>query len=274
MKSYMTGQFKIGILIFLCVISFSSCKKDNLDESIDQLFNSSNVDLDNADKKEIAMKLVSSAENSTLNWRSKYDYIQDINDGRGYTAGIIGFTSGTGDMLNLVVAYTTQVPENILSKYIPALKLVNRTESHQGLDPDFQNAWKMAATDIRFKAEQENQRDKFYFTPALKLAKNDGLHALGQFIYYDAAIVHGYRGLERIRNEVLKVSKTPSDGISEEAYLHIFLDKRILEMKREESHSDVSRIDDEQRIFLKNHNLELNLPLDWKVYGDKYHIGK
>ena len=36
------------------------------------------------------MQLVSSAENSTLNWRAQYRYIGDIHDGRGYTGGIIG----------------------------------------------------------------------------------------------------------------------------------------------------------------------------------------
>nr|WP_318767307.1 chitosanase [Lactiplantibacillus carotarum] len=40
--------------------------------------------------------LVSSAENSSLDYRQQYRYIEDIHDGRGYTAGIIGFTSGTG----------------------------------------------------------------------------------------------------------------------------------------------------------------------------------
>ena len=57
-------------------------------------------------KKEFAMKLISSAENSSLNWRAQYRYIQDIHDGRGYTAGIIGFCSGTGDMLEVVRAFS------------------------------------------------------------------------------------------------------------------------------------------------------------------------
>src|SRR5262245_29952809 len=57
-------------------------------------------DLSDPAKKEIAMKLVSSAENSSLDWKAQYKYIEDIGDGRGYTAGIIGFCSGTGDMLD------------------------------------------------------------------------------------------------------------------------------------------------------------------------------
>ena len=65
-------------------------------------------------KKEFAMKLVSSAENSSLNWRAQYRYIEDIHDGRGYTAGIIGFCSGTGDMLAVVRAFTRARPHNCL----------------------------------------------------------------------------------------------------------------------------------------------------------------
>lgn len=65
------------------------------------------------EKKEIAMRLVSSAENSSLDWKAQYQYIEDINDGRGYTAGIIGFCSGTGDMLELVQNYTQHNSDNV-----------------------------------------------------------------------------------------------------------------------------------------------------------------
>ena len=57
------------------------------------------------------MELVSSAENSTLHWRREYGYLQDIHDGRGYTGGLIGFCSGTGDMLMLVRAYARAEPD-------------------------------------------------------------------------------------------------------------------------------------------------------------------
>ena len=73
-------------------------------------------------KKEYAQELVSSAENSTLNWRGQFGYIEDIGDGRGYTGGIIGFCSGTHDMLELVREYTKREPDNILAKYLPALE--------------------------------------------------------------------------------------------------------------------------------------------------------
>ncbi|MDX6332507.1 MAG: chitosanase, partial [Streptomycetaceae bacterium] len=47
------------------------------------------VDLTDPHRKDITMQLVSSAENSTLDWTAQYKYIEDIGDGRGYTAGII-----------------------------------------------------------------------------------------------------------------------------------------------------------------------------------------
>ena len=108
-------------------------------------------DLNDPAKKEIAMELVSSAENSSLDWKAQYSYIEDIGDGRGYTAGIIGFCSGTGDMLELVQAYTASSPNNVLAKYLPALKKVNGSDSHSGLDPNFTKDWATAAKDPAFQ---------------------------------------------------------------------------------------------------------------------------
>src|SRR5690348_7004055 len=86
-------------------------------------------DLTDPHEKDIAMQVVSSAENSSLDWRAQYKYIEDIGDGRGYTAGIIGFCSGTGDMLEVVQAYADAKPGNILAKYLPALRNVNGSDS-------------------------------------------------------------------------------------------------------------------------------------------------
>lgn len=55
-------------------------------------------------RKEV-FALVSSAENSSTDYAEQYAYIEDIGDGRGYTAGIIGFTTGTGDLLEVVERY-------------------------------------------------------------------------------------------------------------------------------------------------------------------------
>src|SRR4051794_22045826 len=149
------------------------------------------VDLTDPHKKDIAMQLVSSAENSSLDWRAQFGYIEDIGDGRGYTGGIIGFCSGTSDMLALVEYYTQQKSDNVLAKFLPALRKVDGTDSHAGLGSAFTTAWKKAAKDSAFQDAQEHERDRVYFNPAVKQAKSDGLRALGQFAYYDAIVMHG-----------------------------------------------------------------------------------
>jgi chitosanase len=233
----------------------------------------SGKDLTDPAKKEVAMELVSAAENSSLDWKAQYKYIEDIGDGRGYTAGIIGFCSGTGDMLELVQAYTKTEPSNVLAKYLTALKNVNNSDSHAGLDPNFTKDWKTAAADPVFQAAQDKERDDTYFTPAVNQAKADGLRALGQFAYYDAAVMHGFDGEQQIRARAIKDAKPPSQGGNETAYLQAYLNERVIEMKKEAAHDDTSRVDTEQRVFLNAGNLDLHTPLNWKVYGDPYSIG-
>jgi chitosanase len=234
------------------------------------------VDLTDPWKKEVAMRLVSSAENSSLDWKAQYKYIEDIGDGRGYTGGIIGFCSGTGDMLELVQLYTTRKPGNVLAKYLPALQQVNGTDSHAGLDPYFTRDWATAATDPVFQQAQNDERDRVYFNPAVNQAKADGLRALGQFIYYDAIVMHGPGtdpvSFGGIRKTAMSKAKTPAQGGNETTYLNAFLDARKAAMLTEEAHSDTTRVDTEQRWFLNNGNLDLNTPLDWQVYGEPFHI--
>ena len=160
--------------------------------------------LDAPREKQIAMELVSSAENSTLAWRREYGYIQV------------------------------------------------------------------------FRRLQLRELDRIYFDPAVRQAKADGLGTLGQFIYYDAIVMHGpgpgpdsFGGL---RARALGLARTPAEGGSQIHYLNVFLDVRRGAMKRERDHHNTSRIDDEQRVFLREHNLALRPPLIWHTYGDRYEI--
>lgn len=222
------------------------------------------------------MELVSSAENSSLDWRAQYRYLEDIGDGRGYTGGIIGFCSGTGDMLEVVLQYTRARPGNPLARFIPALRRVNGSASHAGLRTPFVRAWHRAARDSAFRAAQDAERDRIYFDPAVAQAKADGLRALGQFIYYDATVMHGpgddADSFGGIRERALSMADPPGAGGDETAYLNAFLDARERAMRTEAAHEDTSRIDDAQRVFLQAGNLDLDPPLRWQVYGDAYHV--
>ena len=234
--------------------------------------------LDRPDRKEIAMQLVSSAENSSLRWRQQYTYLEDIGDGRGYTGGIIGFCSGTGDMLAVVRAYTRAQADNPLARFLPALERVNGTDSHDGLGRPFVRAWHRAAQDRAFRRAQDAERDRVYFDPAVRRAERDGLGTLGQFIYYDAMVMHGPGsdrvGFGGIRRVAMRQARTPADGGSQVRYLDAFLDVRARVMREEEAHSDTSRIDTAQRRFLRERNLGLRPPLTWHVYGDRFHISR
>jgi len=236
------------------------------------------ANLDSAAKKDLAMQLVSSAENSSLNWTAQYGYIEDIGDGRGYTGGIIGFTSGTHDMLELVRYYTKTKPGNVLAQYLPALVSVDGTDSHAGLGAAFESDWKKAAADTVFQQAQNEERDRSYFNPAARQAKADGLKALGQFIYYDAIVMHGPGedpvSFGGIRATALKKAKTPTQGGDEVIYLHAFLDARAAAMRTEAAHQNVDRVETAQRVFLRAGNLDLAPPLKWSMYGDHFLINQ
>ncbi|MEV0910300.1 chitosanase [Streptomyces hokutonensis] len=130
--------------------------------------------LDAPAKKDLTMRLVSSVENSSLDWEAQYRYIEDIGDGRGCTGGIIGFCSGTSDMLALVELYTKRVPHNVLAGCLPALRAVNSTASRKGPAPGFSAAWhKAARTSAAFREAQRDERDRGYFDPAVARAKSE-----------------------------------------------------------------------------------------------------
>lgn len=262
--------------LVLGVAVLSGCSGAGPDSTYDK---ASAAGLEDPAKKDIAMQLVSSAENSTLDWKSQYEYIQDIDDGRGYTAGIIGFCSGTGDMRSVVERYAKARPGNPLERFLQALREVEGTDAHTGLGRAFTEAWAEAAGDAAFRSAQDAERDESYFDPAVGRAKQDGLGALGQFIYYDAYVMHGAGdtdgsvGFRTMRRQARAEADAPAQGGDEVAYLNAFLDARVAAIRKEPSHTDTSRVETAQRVFLREGKLGLETPLSWKVYGESFHIG-
>ena len=230
-------------------------------------------DITAGDLRKIVFALVSSAENSSLDYNAQYSYIEDIGDGRGYTGGIIGFTSGTGDMLDVVNRYTELKPNNILTSFLPALKIVNGSDSHEGLGDAFVDAWEKSAEDSLMIQAQNDILNEQYMTPAITYAEEDGLSPLGQYIYYDAMVVHGegddYESFGGIRKAAKAKAITPKAGGDETVYLRAFLDAREPVMLSEEAHADLSRLI-AQRKFIEEKNFNLMLPLTWEMYGDTY----
>ncbi|HVL61568.1 MAG TPA: chitosanase, partial [Microbacterium sp.] len=154
--------------------------------------------------QEKAFEITSTAENSTLAWWENYRYIEDgagIGDDRGYTGGIVGFTTATGDMLDLVKNYF--LPNNAtspLASFVTGLTTcasVGRGSSasstaNTSLGTSYMNAWKAAADgDAAFRKAQRDYRSDNYWDPAFAKAQSDGLRALGAAIYYDTYVNHG-----------------------------------------------------------------------------------
>ncbi|MDD3251516.1 MAG: chitosanase [Lachnospiraceae bacterium] len=228
-------------------------------------------------RKEV-FALVSSAENSSIDYGKQYAYIEDIGDGRGYTAGVIGFTSGTGDLLQVVTEYIKLKPQNnLLKKYLSALESVEGTDSHEGLGDAFLADWQTAAEDAEMIQAQNAILDDLYLHPSITFANEDGLGVLGQYIYYDAMVVHGpgddEDSFNGIRMKAKALADTPAMGGDEKTYLQAFLDARSVIMKKEEAHSDLSRLNTQQA-FLEAGNETLELPLTWTMYGEAFKLDK
>ena len=226
-------------------------------------------------RKSYAAQITSTFENSTL--ELQYDYVEDIGDGRGLTAGRAGFTSGTSDLLLLVQRYTQVEPENELAKYIPALEQVDGTDSTEGLD-GFAEDWAEAARDPEQRQLQDDLVDELYFEPAMTLAADAGIETpLGQAIFWDTMIQHGAGGPNGTRAIIDETQEEFGDvGEDEPAWLDAFLDVRLdhmvglyADMTEEAAESSESRID-ALRSLVYDGELALQPPLTWQVYGEEF----
>ncbi|MCX5792017.1 MAG: chitosanase [Elusimicrobia bacterium] len=174
--------------------------------------------------------LISVFENSSL--ELQYGYIENLHDGRGYTAGRAGFCSGCGDLLLVAERYTELKPDNPLAGYLPRLNRLAAlaSASTAGLD-GFPAAWRQAARDELFRSAQDAVSDELYYLPALTYAGQLGLKKdFSKIALYEAAIQHGTGsdpdGLGAMIERASRAAKPPAAGGSERTWLGKFLKVR------------------------------------------------
>lgn len=234
---------------------------------------------------EMAYEIVSTAENSTTDWTTAYSYIEDINDERGYTGGLIGFTSATGDMLDLVEYYQTLRPTgNPLASYITGLEACAAVGFGAGasaaaasnLGSAYLTAWASAAnTDPIFRKAQRDKRKSVYWDDALAQALADGVGPLGLALHYDILVNHGPGEDSESYGGILATARAsappPSSGGTETSYLIKLCDVR----------DDVLigwgdyQADGRSGIFrglITAGKLSLIAPFSWSVYGETFTI--
>ncbi|MFL6976454.1 chitosanase [Bacillus inaquosorum] len=226
----------------------------------------------NKDQKRRAEQLTSIFENGTT--EIQYGYVEPLDDGRGYTCGRAGFTTATGDALEVVEVYTKAVPNNKLKKYLPELRRLAKEESDDISNlKGFASAWESLGNDKDFRAAQDAVNDSLYYQPAMKRSDHAGLKtALARAVMYDTVIQHGdgddpdsFYALIKRTNK--KAGGSPKDGIDEKKWLNKFLDVRYDDLMnpadpdtRDEWRESVARVD-VLRSIAKENNYNLNGPI-------------
>jgi len=223
-------------------------------------------------------QIVSIFENSTP--ELQYGYIEALNDGRGYTAGRAGFTTATGDLIEVVHHYADLNP-NVpswpgLQSLIPRLEELSEQNSSSisGLStlPD---VWSHSADDPKFRQAQDDITESMYKNPAREICRQLGLKtALGFLVIYDTIIQHGNGGDEDSLPSLLK--RTHVNSSNEEAFIRAFLEVRRADLMNpadsdtaNEWRDSVDRVDALKRL-VDTGNWDLSSPLRLEVWGDTY----
>lgn len=175
------------------------------------------------EQKARALRLISVFENGTP--ELQYAYVEDLDDGRGLTVGL-GFTTATGDALDVVERYQAEIGDNGLTPYLFELQILAAAESDDtGNLAGFSDAWVAAADDDVFRSVQETVTDVDSYEPALAHAEELGLiSALPLMVLFDSVWMHGDGDDDDGVPHLIDV--TCVDPADEDAWMRAFLEVR------------------------------------------------
>lgn len=278
------GKRRVSLIAFPQVILFmAGCTGVETDSDlISPVIGITGISEPSADQKRRAEQITSVFENDTI--ALQYAYIEALNDGRGYTAGRAGFTTGTGDLLEVVERYSQARTGSELARYLPRLRelAAERSGAITGL-AGLPAAWTSAADDVEFRMVQDQVVDQDYYNPALIAWHSAGLRsALALACFYDAIIQHGggddHDGLPAMIERTTKnMGGVPATGIAEGPWLAAFLDVRQATLAHAADPATRAAWADSQdrveaeRALLMLGNFDLHGPIE---INTKYHQAK
>ncbi|MBW0566293.1 hypothetical protein O181_106008 [Austropuccinia psidii MF-1] len=220
----------------------------------------------------VIMSLVSIAENSTTKWWENYNYCEDINDGRGMTVSLVGFCSGTGDLLWVFENLKRSSPGHPLKKYVSRLEKLNGTTSTKGLHK--------LADDLRLYGDLDWKQAvwagiiHFYWEPAMKFSRLIGLqYPITKGFLFDIALNHGGDQMSQMAKKV--VVCTPKRGGDEKMWLSELIQVRKNIIQTIDPSTNFGQTDRCQmwNDLLESGNITLDMPIkNIMCYGDQFDI--
>lgn len=221
----------------------------------------------------IADSIVSVFENGTK--EIQYRSITDIKDGRGYTAGKAGFTTATGDLLELIVRFNKTNP--LLFRDLMKI-LTKRAKEESGDTSGLESLpslWLKACDDPKFISAQDDLVDDWYKRPARQALVKYGLKShLAYLIFYDTFIQHGDgEDPDSFSGVVSGMKKRP---INEAMFLKYFLSSRMKILKNPSNRDSrsvwresIDRVKALEKL-LNQKQFTLTPPFKLEVWGEKF----
>jgi chitosanase len=221
-------------------------------------------------------QVVSAFENGTT--QVQYDYIEDIHDGRGFTAGKAGFTTATGDFWELIKKYHDVNDQSAFIPFEAILK--DRAEKESGSTRGLgalPKIWRKACADKKFIKAQDDLVISLYKTPARRFIDKYKLTSkLAYLIFYDSVIQQGDGDDPDGFNGIIKGMGERSEVESE--FLLSFLASRrgiLLNPHNEDTKDEwvksVDRVDALERL-VRDGNWDLTVPFQLRVWEKNFTI--
>lgn len=199
-----------------------------------------------------------------------YGYIEDLGDGRGYTATQYGLCSNELEMARVIELHRQSTPSTKLARYLPFLPPHDTGTDVQKLS-GFLEIWEREARAFPSLANAcEVIADELYFAPAMRAAAGTGVSsAVGRAIFFDTILQHGGGddpdSFGAIIERSLRIAGAPTPS-AEAQFLGAFLDVRRSVLMNpanaattEVWRRSVSRVD--ALATLLERNPELSLPI-------------